>query len=109
MRLTLILSKYSVNTHQLFSGCNGLPWTEKENIICIFVFLIRRRLLTSHQGREGDTDNRSSVRDLRDLRDIRKLAADVTSKSRPDNILLAICPQPVFFRLATLVTRQADS
>ena len=81
MRLTLILSKYSVNTHQLFSGCNGLPWTEKENIICIFVFLIRRRLLTSQQGREGDTDNRSSVRDLRDLRDLRdisKLVADVT-------------------------------
>ena len=56
-------------------------------------------MLTSQQGREGDTDNRSSVRDLRDLRDLRdisKLVADVTSKSRPDNILPAICAQPVF-------------
>ena len=44
---------------------------------------------------EGDTDNRSSVRDLRDLRDISKLVADVTEKSRPDNILPAICAQPV--------------
>ena len=64
-------------------------------------------MLTSQQGREGDTDNRSSVRDLRDLRDLRdisKLVADVTSKSRPDNILPAICPQPVFLRPTKMVS-----
>ena len=51
------------------------------------------------------TQTKGTVRDLRDnLRFVSKLAADVTSQSRPDNILTAICPQPVFLRPTKMVS-----